>query len=124
MDKKKKILLVEDEQITGTIQKKQLEKEGYIVKHVLTPEDAIKTALDKDENIDLILMDIDLGSTIDGTEVAEHILKNVNIPLIFLSSHTEKEIVEKTEKITSYGYVVKNSGITALNLGFRFGRSF
>jgi len=31
-----------------------------------------------------------------------------------LSSHTEPEIVSKTERITSYGYVIKNSGETVL----------
>ncbi len=33
-------------------------------------------------------------------------------PLPF--AHTEKEIVEKTREITSYGYVIKDSGITVL----------
>jgi hypothetical protein len=33
-------------------------------------------------------------------------------PNCFLSSHTEPEVVEKTEGITSYGYIVKNSGET------------
>lgn len=41
---------------------------------------------------------------------AEAILARRNLPLIFLSSHTEPEVVAKTEKITSYGYIVKNSG--------------
>ncbi|OHD25631.1 MAG: hypothetical protein A2Y38_21860 [Spirochaetes bacterium GWB1_59_5] len=31
-----------------------------------------------------------------------------------MSSHTEKEVVESTEGITSYGYIVKNSGETVL----------
>jgi PAS domain S-box-containing protein len=56
-------------------------------------------------------MDIDLGvGKMDGTEAAEIILHNQNIPIVFLSSHTEREVVKRTEKITSYGYVVKNSG--------------
>jgi len=59
-------------------------------------------------------MDIDLGKGIDGTEAAQRILKFCEVPVVFLSNHTEKEIVEKTEKITSYGYVVKNSGETVL----------
>jgi PAS domain S-box-containing protein len=36
------------------------------------------------------------------------------LPLAFLSSHTEQEVVETTEGITSYGYIVKNSGETVL----------
>ena len=60
-------------------------------------------------HLDLILMDIDLGKGMDGTEAAQIILHNREIPIVFLSNHTEKEIVNKTEKITSYGYVVKNA---------------
>lgn len=59
-------------------------------------------------------MDIDLGKGIDGTDAAQIILQSREIPVVFFSNHTESEIVEKTEKITSYGYVVKNSGETVL----------
>ena len=38
---------------------------------------------------------------------------------MFLSSHTEPDVVEKTENITSYGYVVKNSGITVLDASIK-----
>jgi PAS domain S-box-containing protein len=70
-------------------------------------------------SVDLILMDIDLGSDVDGTQVAQQILDYKDIPVVFLSSHTESEVVEKTEKITSYGYVVKNSGIVVLDASIK-----
>nr|WP_208652356.1 hypothetical protein [Leptospira kemamanensis] len=56
---------------------------------------------------------------IEGTEAAKIILEKTDIPLIFLSSHTEKEIVTKTEGITSYGYVVKSSTITVLDASIK-----
>jgi PAS domain S-box-containing protein len=59
-------------------------------------------------------MDIDLGSGMDGTEAAQAILSDREIPVVFLSSHTEPEVVDRTEKITSYGYIVKTSGETVL----------
>lgn len=59
-------------------------------------------------------MDIDLGPGMDGTEAAKEIQKIRDIPIVFLSSHIEKAIVDRTEAITSYGYVVKNTGITVL----------
>jgi len=116
---KKKILLVEDEVIIAMLEKQQLEKYGYTVHHDTNGEDAIKTALNNDSNYDLILMDIDLGSGIDGTQAAKTILKEKDIPVVFLSSHTEPEVVQKTEKITSYGYVVKNSGIVVLDASIK-----
>jgi DNA-binding NarL/FixJ family response regulator len=69
--------------------------------------------------IDLILMDINLGPGMDGTQAAEKILEHTDIPIVFLSSHTEPSVVEKTEKITSYGYIVKNSGITVFDASIK-----
>jgi len=118
-DEKKIILLVEDEVITAMMEKMELERKGYIIHHVTTGEDAVKTIIENLLTINLILMDIDLGSGIDGTQAAEQILNKKEIPVLFLSSHTEPDVVEKTEKITSYGYVVKNSGITVLDASIK-----
>ncbi len=113
-NKNKTILLVEDEHIIAMVEMQLLKKEGYHVTHVSNGEDAILFFQNKKEPVDLILMDINLGKGIDGTQAAAIILRDHDIPILFLSSHTEPEIVEKTEKITSYGYVVKNSGETVL----------
>ena len=118
----KTILLVEDEAIIAVTHKKILGKYGFNVISVATGEKAVEVVAST-PGIDLILMDIDLGEGIDGTEVAEQILADKEIPLVFLSSHTEPEVVNKTEGITSYGYVVKNFGetvlIAAIKMAFR-----
>lgn len=113
------ILLVEDELLIAALEKKQLESIGYTVHHVLTGENAVQSALDADTHYDLILMDINLGPGMDGTRAAERILEERDSPVLFLSSHTEPEVVEKTEIITSYGYVVKNSGIVVLDASIK-----
>jgi CheY-like chemotaxis protein len=118
-ENKKTILLVEDEIIIAMLETQQLEEKGYIVHHVNNGEVAVKTILEEDFPIDLILMDIDLGSGIDGIQVAEQILSYKDIPIVFLSSHTEPEVVEKTEKITSYGFIIKNSGIVVLDTSIK-----
>ncbi|HAK45781.1 MAG TPA: hypothetical protein DCO79_07680, partial [Spirochaeta sp.] len=115
---KKTLLLVEDEALIVLSKKMELEKYGYIVLAVSTGEAAVALSKENDQ-IELILMDIDLGPGIDGTEAAEQILNDRNIPVVFMSSHTEPEIVEKTERITSYGYVVKSSSITVLDASIK-----
>lgn|GEM_PF-1178218 len=110
---KKTILLVEDEVFIALDEKATLEEYNYHVISVSTGEKAVQ-AVEENPDIDLILMDINLGDGMDGTTAAKHILKRHDIPLIFLSSHTEREVVEKTEGITSYGYIVKNTGETVL----------
>ncbi|MBN1646826.1 MAG: PAS domain S-box protein [Spirochaetales bacterium] len=113
------ILLVEDEIIIAMSEKNELEKYGYRVCTVHTGKDAIKIVSEKKVPVDLVLMDIDLGKGMDGTEAAREILKTADIPILFLSSHRETEIVQKAENITSYGYVIKNSGIQVLDASIK-----
>jgi PAS domain S-box-containing protein len=118
-ENQKTILLVEDEAIIASGEKITLEGYGYKVITARTGEEAIET-VEKTPTIDLILMDINLGTgKMDGTIAAEIIQRKRDLPMVFLSSHTEPEIVEKTEKITSYGYVVKNTGSTVLDASIK-----
>lgn len=117
-ENKKTILLVEDEVIIAMTEKMALEKYGYTVITTNSGEEAVEV-FTKNNDIDLIIMDINLGRGIDGIQAAKIILKTRDIPLLFLSSHTEPEVVEKTEKITSYGYVVKNSSLTVLDASIK-----
>ncbi len=115
---KKKILLVEDEAIIAISESQMLQKHGFEVVTAYKGEGAIEI-IDELPDISLILMDIDLGKGIDGTEAAQRILEKKDLPVVFLSSHTEAEVVEKTEGITSYGYIVKNSGETVMLASIR-----
>ena len=112
------ILLVEDEAIIAMSTRQQLEKYGYSVITATTGEKAID-AMENQPTIQLVLMDINLGDDLDGTEVAARILRDHDLPVLFLSSHTEPEVVNRTEKVTSYGYVVKNSSITVLDASIK-----
>ncbi|MEX2445589.1 MAG: PAS domain S-box protein [Alkalispirochaeta sp.] len=105
----KRLLLVEDEAIIAMHQKVTLEKNGYQVTAVHSGEKAVE-AIKLDSEIDLILMDIDLGRGISGDQAAEQILEIRHVPIVFLTSHNEQEYVERVKKITRYGYVIKNSG--------------
>jgi PAS domain S-box-containing protein len=115
----KRILLVEDDVFFARMELRELEKYGYETIHVNNGEEAIQMITENSLDVDLILMDIDLGQGLDGTEAAERILKHKDIPIVFLSSHTEPEVVEKTEKLISYGYVAKTSGIVVLDASIK-----
>ncbi|TGN08497.1 sensor histidine kinase [Leptospira ilyithenensis] len=115
---KKKILLVEDEAIIAMATSRQLEDSFHIVT-ASSGTKAINYIRSSEDQIDLVLMDIDLGHGMDGTETAKEILEIRDIPIIFVSSHMEPDIVKKTESITSYGYVLKSSGIHILAASIR-----
>jgi PAS domain S-box-containing protein len=118
ISKQKTILLVEDEPILALTDSKNLIEYGYKVIHAKTGQKAIDAADNIHDPIDLILMDINLGEKLDGTEIAKIILSKHEIPILFHSSYTDREVVEKTANISSYGYVVKN-GITVLDASIK-----
>ena len=111
VDGKKHLLLVEDEKILALSEAKKLNGRGYEVTILHSGEEAVEFIQKAPRKTpDLVLMDIDLGDGMDGTEAAEEILGIRFLPIVFLTSHSEEEIVEKVRKITRYGYVIKNSG--------------
>jgi PAS domain S-box-containing protein len=112
------ILLVEDEALIAMAERRALEQHGYRVVQAANGERAVQIAAQQTE-IDLVLMDINLGAGMDGTEAARLILETRDLPIVFLSSHTDPAVVEKTEGITSYGYIVKNSGDTVLTTSLK-----
>jgi PAS domain S-box-containing protein len=118
-NEKKVILLVEDEALIAMTESMELKNYGYDVIHVINGRKALEAVNNTINEIDLILMDINLGDNVDGTEIAKLILKDHDIPLLFLSNHTEREVVDKTENISFYGYVVKDSGIIVLDASIK-----
>ncbi|HUW70953.1 MAG TPA: histidine kinase dimerization/phosphoacceptor domain -containing protein [bacterium] len=113
------ILLVEDEAIIAMDEASRLEAYDYTVMIAANGERAVQMVCHDNAPVDLVLMDINLGDGMDGTEAATIIHDCRDIPVLFLSSHTEPEIVNRTEKVTNYGYVVKNSSLTVLDASIK-----
>ncbi|WP_017720859.1 hybrid sensor histidine kinase/response regulator [Kamptonema formosum] len=101
-----KILVVEDEVIIGMDIRKTLKKLGYEVPSVVSAGDkAIEGAAEMQP--DLVLMDIMLRGKIDGIEAAEQIRRRFNIPVVFLTAHTDLSTLERAKKAEPFGYIVK-----------------
>lgn len=107
-DRHTRILLVEDEALIALSEKQSLEGHGYAVAVVHSGEQAIEAAA-ADQDLALVLMDIDLGPGMDGVEAAQRILELRELPIVFLTSHTEQEYVDRVKAVSNYGYIVKDS---------------
>ena len=107
--KNKKLLIVEDEIIIALTESAMLKKNGYEVLAVSNGDQAIE-AVKNNEELDLVLIDLNLGSGMNGAETSKKILEIRDIPIIFLTAHTGREIVEQVKSVTRYGYVLKGSG--------------
>jgi len=112
------ILLVEDEPILAIDEQIILETCGYEVLIARNADEALSIA-EQNSAVSLILMDIGLGEGIDGTEAARRILDRKAVPIIFLTSHTEQAVVNRTSALPTYGYLVKGTAISVLDTSIR-----
>lgn len=103
---KMKILIVEDETIVALDIKSAIKKLGYIASNLVTNHtDALQCV--KDNEPDIILMDIHLENSKDGIETAEDIQKLKNIPIIYLTAYSDDETISRAVKTNPIAYLQK-----------------
>ena len=101
-----KILVVEDEWVVADHICRNLQDFGYTVcSTASTGDEAIERAAA--ERPDLILMDIVLNGKMDGIEAADRITSQFDIPVIYLTSYTDQEYIERAKQTKPFGYLVK-----------------
>ena len=108
------ILLVDDDMNLVSLYALFLEKEGYVVVSSYNAEEAFKVLADR-EDIDIIIMDIMLGSDKDGITAASEIEEKYDIPIVFLTADKSREMLDKMKKVAAYGYVLKSTGTSVLS---------
>lgn len=100
------ILIVEDEAILAMAMEMKLKKLGFKISGIsTTPNDAILHATN--HHPDLAIIDINLNSSKTGIDVANHLWKNFNIPIIFLTSYYNDKILSKAMEAEPYAYLIK-----------------
>lgn len=103
----KRILIVEDEEITLNLLKRKLTEEGYGVFIARDGEEGLK--LIRKIIPDLILLDI-LLPKIGGFEIMEEMAKEENlkkIPVIIFSNTGSSEELEKAKKLGARDWIIK-----------------
>jgi len=100
------ILVVEDERIVAKDITSSLERLGYGVTGIASSgEEAVRMVGDKPP--DLILMDVVLKGDIDGIDAAEHIRKQYDVPVIYLTAYADSTTLERAKGTVPYGYLLK-----------------
>ncbi len=106
MDQPIKILIVEDNVIIADDMQSMLEEIGYeIVDNVIVYEQAEEVL--KNNEVDLVLIDIILASDKTGIDLGQHIREKYNIPFIFVTSNSDRATVENAKSVKPNGYLVK-----------------
>jgi signal transduction histidine kinase len=100
------LLIVEDEKIIAKGIEKQVKGLGYTVAGMASNgADAIQQATGL--HPDLVLMDIQLGPGIDGVEAADVIRTGLNLPVVFLTAHSDRVTIQRAKITEPFGYVLK-----------------
>ncbi|GAA5787088.1 two-component system response regulator [Chitiniphilus shinanonensis] len=118
MNPNPRIMIVEDERIVALDLKHSLEFLGYQPCGVFASgEDAIGQVAAA--RPDLVLMDINLGPGIDGTEAALAINTAHKVPIVFLTAYAEEKTLSRAERSMPYGYLLKPYELRELDATLR-----
>jgi len=100
------ILIVEDESVVAMEIESYLMEEGYMnIGIASNGEDGYKKAIESQPNV--VLMDINLESSLDGIQTAKNIQKERDIPIIYLTAFADDETIERAIQTNPAAYLVK-----------------
>lgn len=101
-----RILIVEDEALVAMDMATMLSQIGY---QVLDPAYSYEEAVKRmdDENPDIVLSDINLGKGKSGIDFAQLVRSKYKLPLIFITSYSDKDTVAKAAVTKPNGYLIK-----------------
>ncbi len=101
-----RIAVVEDEIIIAADIRSILVKEGYdVVAIIHSGDEAIE--LLPGLQPDLVLMDIILGGNVDGIEASLSIRSSIDVPIVFLTAHSDQKTLDRAKQTGPYGYILK-----------------
>lgn len=103
---KGRILIVEDEALIAEELQSRLERLHFQVVGVeATGPRAVATA--ERTRPSLVLMDIRLKGSMDGIDAADQIYRNFEIPIVFLTAHSDPLTFQRAKDSNPFGYVMK-----------------
>lgn len=101
-----KILIVEDEMIIGANMSLQLTSLGYdVIGLIPTGEEALNQI--KQNQPDIILLDINLKGNLTGINTAEIIQEDYNIPIIYVTANADNAHFNKAKSTNPYAFISK-----------------
>lgn len=101
-----KVLIVEDEILIAEDLKDNLKKFGITkIRMVHDKEDAMLEI--RTWKPDVLLLDIRLEKDTEGIDIGEYLMKNNPIPFIYITAHSDVELIKKIVKTNPAGYITK-----------------
>lgn len=101
-----RVLIVEDEYVIAANLSENLMSSGYnVVGIASSATEAIEAAAQL--RPDVVLMDIRLQGEMDGIQAAEIIWNGFQIPVIYISGHSDRSTLDRAKMTFPFGYLLK-----------------
>lgn len=111
----RRIFIVEDDKLMADLLEDQLREMGYcVIDKVFSAEDAVARLAARIP--DLVLMDIRLRGKMDGIDAARFINGWYQIPIVFLTAYSDREIQQRVPTANPFGYLLKPFGNEELRI--------
>lgn len=108
-----RILIVEDEGIIAGHLASRLLKTGYSVAGIAESSDEALATV-RELSPDLILMDIRIKGAMDGIQTAAKVRETCDIPIIYLTAHSDQTTVDRAKMTEASGFLTKPIHQTSL----------
>ena len=103
---KKKIVIIEDEALIADHIASILEAADYEVLEIFDEAEPLFSFLEK-QLPDVLLLDINLNGDLDGVDIAHEINQKFQLPIIFLTSNTDKRTIERVKRTMPVSFIAK-----------------
>lgn len=107
-----KVLVVEDEGLIAHDISNRLTALGH---EVVAAVGTAQEALEKAGEADIVLMDIRIDGPVDGIEAAARIRERYQLPVVFLTAHSDRPTLDRAKLTGAFGYLVKPIAHASLN---------
>ena len=101
-----KVLIIEDDAFVALLLKEFLNKWGYTIVDCVSDGEKAIAAFEKYQP-DLLLVDILLEGSLTGIDVVATIKKSKDVPVLYITSDLDSEIIEISKFTEPYGYLSK-----------------
>jgi CheY-like chemotaxis protein len=110
LDRKRKVLIVDDSEIVARLLAEDLEKKGFEIQYAPDAEKATSIILKRATRPDVILLDINMPK-VDGAQFCRFVKKNSMfnaIKVLFCSSEDKDKVQRLVDECGADGYILKD----------------
>jgi DNA-binding response OmpR family regulator len=110
LDRKRKVLIVDDSEIVARLLAQDLEQKGFEIQYAPDAEKATSIILKRATRPDLILLDINMPK-VDGAQFCKFVKKNSmfkSIKVLFCSGEDREKVARLVTECGADGYILKD----------------